>query len=134
MFLHLIGDSEEHASALVYDLIANDSGCGRRYEDGSIREIGVGTTDEVAPPSEPSRPISGTRLSSWWLAFKKIGKPQHALVLRRTSPPRRSRHLAIVDDRFHVRVLSFSYAFEGCCAAVHACRHRWVQRHSLYCV
>jgi hypothetical protein len=50
--------------------------------------IGVGTTDEVAPPSEPSRPISGTRLSSWWLAFKKIGKPQHALVLRRTSPPR----------------------------------------------
>jgi len=24
--LHLIGDSEENASALVYDLIANDSG------------------------------------------------------------------------------------------------------------
>ena len=33
--------------------------------------IGVGTTDEVAPPSEPSRPISGTRLSSWWLTFKR---------------------------------------------------------------
>ncbi len=53
-----------------------------------VHLIGVGTTDEVAPPSEPSRPISGTRLSSWWLAFKKIGKPQHALVLRRTSQPR----------------------------------------------
>src|SRR5208283_2104481 len=33
--------------------------------------IGVGTTDEVAPPSEPSRPISGTRLSSRWLTFKR---------------------------------------------------------------
>ena len=26
--------------------------------------IGVGTTTQVAPPSEPGRPISGTRLSS----------------------------------------------------------------------
>src|SRR5271165_6609503 len=34
-------------------------------------QIGVGTTDEVAPPSEPSRPISGTRLSSRWLTFKR---------------------------------------------------------------
>src|SRR5271165_5680764 len=38
--------------------------------------IGVGTTDEVAPPSEPSRPISGTRLSSWWL-ISKGDQPTH---------------------------------------------------------
>src|SRR5271166_2915079 len=37
----------------------------------SQAHIGVGTTDEVAPPSEPSRPISGTRLSSRWLTFKR---------------------------------------------------------------
>src|SRR5271165_5876091 len=33
-----------------------------------------------APP--PNRPISGIRLSSWWLTFKKIGKPHGMLVLR----------------------------------------------------
>src|SRR5271165_3798189 len=43
---------------------------------GSLNEIGVGTTDEVAPPSEPSRPISGTRLSSWWL-ISKGDQPTH---------------------------------------------------------
>src|SRR5271165_2025068 len=41
-----------------------------------LRLIGVGTTDEVAPPSEPSRPISGTRLSSWWL-ISKGDQPTH---------------------------------------------------------
>ena|SRR5271165_5018483 len=41
-----------------------------RY-DQYLNQIGVGTTDEVAPPSEPSRPISGTRLSSRWLTFKR---------------------------------------------------------------
>ena len=35
-----------------------------------------------APPSEPDWPISGIRLSSWWLTFKKIGMPQCTLVLR----------------------------------------------------
>jgi hypothetical protein len=35
-----------------------------------------------APPSEPDWPISGIRLSSWWLTFKKIGMPQCALALR----------------------------------------------------
>jgi hypothetical protein len=29
--------------------------------------------------------IAGIRLSSWWLAFKKIGMPQCALALRRAS-------------------------------------------------
>jgi hypothetical protein len=57
--------------------------------------IGVGTKVGFAPPSEPDRHISCIRLSSWWLAFKKIGVPQRTLVLRRTSPPRRSRYLAI---------------------------------------
>src|SRR5271165_4893930 len=33
--------------------------------------IGVGTTTQVAPPSEPGRPISGTRLSSWWLLQRR---------------------------------------------------------------
>jgi hypothetical protein len=51
------------------------------------RTIGVGTT-VVAPPSEPDWRISRIRLSSWWLAFKKIGKPPHALALRSTSLPR----------------------------------------------
>jgi hypothetical protein len=49
--------------------------------------IGVGTT-VVAPPSEPDWRISRIRLSSWWLAFKKIGKPGHALALRSTGLPR----------------------------------------------
>jgi hypothetical protein len=53
-----------------------------------------------APPTEPDWHISCIRLSSWWLAFKKIGVPQCALVLRRTSPPRRSRYLAIGSDLF----------------------------------
>ena len=53
-----------------------------------------------APPTEPDWHISCIRLSSWWLAFKKIGVPQCALVLRRTSPPRRSRCLAIGSDLF----------------------------------
>ena len=44
--------------------------------------IGVGTKASFAPPSEPDWPISGIRLSSWWLTFKKIGMPQYALVLR----------------------------------------------------
>src|SRR5208337_2269975 len=43
---------------------------------GILFGIGVGTTDEVAPPSEPSRPISGTRLSSWWL-ISKGDQPTH---------------------------------------------------------
>jgi len=63
-------------------------------------EIGVGTNLVFAPPSEPDWQISCIRLSSWWLAFKKIGVPQCALVLRRTSPPRRSRYLAIGSDLF----------------------------------
>ena len=63
-------------------------------------EIGVGTKVCFAPPSEPDWHISCIRLSSWWLAFKKIGVPQRALVLRRTSPPRRSRYLAIGSDLF----------------------------------
>ena len=54
--------------------------------------IGVGTKMDFAPPTEPDGHISCIRLSSWWLAFKKIGVPQCALVLRRTSPPRRSRY------------------------------------------
>jgi len=62
--------------------------------------IGVGTNLVFAPPSEPDWQISCIRLSSWWLAFKKIGVPQCVLVLRRTSPPRRSRYLAIGSDLF----------------------------------
>jgi hypothetical protein len=54
---------------------------------GLFSIIGVGTT-VVAPPSEPDWRISRIRLSSWWLAFKKIGKPPHALALRSTSLPR----------------------------------------------
>ena len=54
--------------------------------------IGVGAKEIFAPPSEPDGPISGIRLSSWWLTFKKIGMPQCALALRRTSQPRRSRY------------------------------------------
>src|SRR5271157_2106283 len=53
-----------------------------------------------APPSEPDCQISWIRLSRWWLTFKKIGMPQCVLVLRRTSPPRRSRYLAIGSDLF----------------------------------
>ena len=53
-----------------------------------------------APPSEPDCRVSRIRLSSWWLTFKKIGMPQCVLVLRRTSPPRRSRYLAIGSDLF----------------------------------
>src|SRR6202035_3357007 len=63
-------------------------------------KIGVGTNLVFAPPSEPDWQISCIRLSSWWLAFKKIGVPQCVLVLRRTSPPRRSRYLAIGSDLF----------------------------------
>jgi hypothetical protein len=48
--------------------------------------IGVGMPVIGTPPSEPNRPISGIRLSSWWLAFKKIGVPHGKPVLRRTSP------------------------------------------------
>jgi hypothetical protein len=62
-------------------------------------EIGVGTKVRFAPPSEPDWQISCIRLSSWWLTFKKIGKPQRTLVLRKTSQPRRSRYLAIGVDR-----------------------------------
>src|SRR5215469_7143360 len=54
--------------------------------------IGVGAKEIFAPPSEPDGPISGIRLSSWWLTFKKIGMPQCVLALRRTSQPRRSRY------------------------------------------
>src|ERR1700730_2158768 len=61
--------------------------------------IGVGTKESFAPPSEPDWQISCIRLSSWWLTFKKIGKPQCTLVLRKTSQPRRSRYLAIGVDR-----------------------------------
>src|ERR1700734_2759751 len=64
-------------------------------------EIGVGTKVRFAPPSEPDWQISCIRLSSGWLTFKKIGKPQRALVLRITSQLRRSRYLAIGVDRFH---------------------------------
>src|SRR5262249_2744957 len=65
------------------------------YPPGTDRfflRIGVGTKEIFAPPSEPDGPISGIRLSSWWLTFKKIGMPQCALALRRTSQPRRSRY------------------------------------------
>jgi len=48
--------------------------------------IGVGMPVIGTPPSEPNRPISGIRLSSWWLAFKKIGVPHGKPVLRRTGP------------------------------------------------
>jgi hypothetical protein len=61
--------------------------------------IGVGTKMSFAPPSEPDWQISCIRLSSWWLTFKKIGKPQRTLVLRKTSQPRRSSYLAIGVDR-----------------------------------
>jgi len=64
-------------------------------------EIGVGTKVCFAPPSEPDWQISCIRLSSRWLTFKKIGKPQRALVLRKTSQLRRSRYLAIGVDRCH---------------------------------
>src|ERR1700686_3782461 len=64
-------------------------------------EIGVGTKVCFAPPSEPDWQISCIRLSRRWLAFKKIGKPQRALVLRKTSQLRRSRYLAIGVDRCH---------------------------------
>src|SRR5271167_1646897 len=93
--------------------------------------------------SQPGLPLGKGHIgqANFWhpalqlvVTSKKIGKPPHAPVLRRTSQPWRSRHWAIVDDRFYVRALSFSDAFEGCCAVVHACRHRWAQRHSLYCV
>ena len=49
-------------------------------------KIGVGMPVIGTPPSEPNRPISGIRLSSWWLAFKKIGVPHGKPVLRRTGP------------------------------------------------
>jgi len=49
----------------------------------------------------PALDSQRTRFSSWWLAFKKIGKPQGMLVLRRTSPLRRSRHLAIATISSH---------------------------------
>ena len=51
---------------------------GRKLElFGNVRDIDrVGTPGVGAPPSEPNRPISGIRLSSWWLTFKKIGKPR----------------------------------------------------------
>src|ERR1700719_2823442 len=62
--------------------------------------IGVGTKERFAPPSEPDWQISCIRLSSWWLTFKKIGVPQRALVLRRTSRLRRRRYLATGIDRF----------------------------------
>src|SRR6266576_2644704 len=62
--------------------------------------IGVGTKVSFAPPSEPDWQVSCIRLSSWWLTFKKIGKPQRILVLRRTSQPRRSSYLAIDIDRY----------------------------------
>ncbi len=63
-------------------------------------EIGVGTKESFAPPSEPDWQFSCIRLSSWWLTFKKIGVPQRALVLRRTSRLRRRRYLATGIDRF----------------------------------
>ena len=67
----------------------------------SWAKIGVGTKVRFAPPSEPDWQISCIRLSSRWLTFKKIGKPQRALVLRKTSQLRKSRYLAIGVDRFH---------------------------------
>jgi hypothetical protein len=51
-------------------------------------EIGVGTKVRFAPPSEPDWQISCIRLSSRCLTFKKIGNPQRALVLRKTSQER----------------------------------------------
>jgi hypothetical protein len=72
------------------------------YPTGRLFWGGDRGRDKVgfAPPTEPDWHISCIRLSSWWLAFKKIGVPQCALVLRRTSPPRRSRYLAIGSDLF----------------------------------
>jgi len=53
----------------------------------SFIQVDRGRDDgQVAPPSEPDWRVSRIRLSSWWLAFKKIGEPQGRLVLRRTSP------------------------------------------------
>src|SRR5258708_7195997 len=37
---------------------------------GAHSQAHVGTT-QVAPPSEPGRPIAGTRLSSWWLLQRR---------------------------------------------------------------
>ena len=63
---------------------ATDSQCSVRWGlsphcwcalSGARRDVG-----HDAPP--PNRPISGIRLSSWWLTFKKIGKPHGMLVLR----------------------------------------------------
>jgi transposase len=92
----------------------------------------VGTSVIDAPPPEPNRPISGIRLSSWWLTFKKTGKPQCALVLRRTSPLRRSRHLAIADGPVRIRARACPSAFVGCCAAYRACSHRRTRMCCLY--
>jgi hypothetical protein len=94
--------------------------------------IGVGTKESFAPPSEPNGRISRFRLSSWWLTFKKIGKPPGELVLRSTSSSWRSRRLANVDDPFRVRDLSSPSAFVGCCADVRAYIRRSVQRRSLF--
>ena len=60
----------------------------RAIRDRHVLGDRVGTPVVSAPPSEPNRPISGIRLSSWWLTFKKIGMPHDMLVLRKSSPLR----------------------------------------------
>src|SRR5208283_2422634 len=86
-----------------------------------------------APPSEPDCQISWIRLSSRWLTFKKIGMPQCVLVLRRTSPPRRSRYLAIGIDLFLWPGLFVSSAAGGCYATALAHTHRWTLKRAAHC-
>ena len=87
-------------------ILAKPNGPFRARSGGELTQgkpwamIGVGTKVGFAPPSEPDCQISWIRLSSWWLTFKKIGMPQCELVLRRTSPSRRSRYLASGSDLF----------------------------------
>ena len=61
---------EDELRALCNALTAPE---GRLEQRAEYRRamIGVGTTTQVAPPSEPGRRISGTRLSSWWLLQRR---------------------------------------------------------------
>ena len=70
-FLHLIGDSEENASALVYDLIANDTPYGQRPDafpkttKAEPPQVFVsyawGDTSPTASEERPPAPGSGRR-------------------------------------------------------------------------
>jgi hypothetical protein len=81
-----------------------ETATGRIGERAVVGEVGLGQDrgrdkGKPCPSLRTDWQISCIRLSSWWLTFKKIGKPQHTLVLRKTSQPRRSRYLAIGIDR-----------------------------------